>query len=316
MTSKVIENGPSTTTTLVHTMSVDVEDYFQVEAFAGVVFPDSWMQRPSRVVENTRRVLDLFAEHQVKATFFFVGWVADRFPALVRDVVNQGHEIACHSYWHRAVYKLTPEEFRDDTCRAMQVIEQAAGVGVMGYRAPTWSITRHCLWALDILAELGFKYDSSIYPIHHDLYGVPQAPRFAHTLQSPKGYKLQEFPPATVSMLGMTLPAAGGGYLRIFPSWYTDFAFRQIGRRHREPVGVYFHPWEIDPEQPRIHASLRSRFRHYTSLGKMEHRLRHILGKYRFGRYCDRLQAPLAYAAVASANSAPRLEPSPQGSRT
>jgi polysaccharide deacetylase family protein (PEP-CTERM system associated) len=274
---------------LVHTMSVDVEDYFQVEAFAGSVSSKEWDAFPSRVFDNTLRVLDLFDAHNVKATFFFVGWVADKFPSLVRETQRRGHEIACHSYWHRPVYKLTPREFREDTRRARLAIEQAGGTRVIGYRAPTWSITAKCLWALDILAEEGFVYDSSIYPIHHDLYGVPNAQRFPYSRLAANGASLHEFPPATVSLMGMTLPAAGGGYLRIFPLAYTDFAFRQIGRSAKQPVSVYFHPWEIDPGQPRIPAGLKSRFRHYTNLHRMERRLIHIMSRHTFGRYCDRL---------------------------
>jgi polysaccharide deacetylase family protein (PEP-CTERM system associated) len=276
---------------MVHTMSVDVEDYFQVEAFAGSVTAAEWDRFPSRVVGNTLRILDLFDAHNVKATFFFVGWVADKFPFLVRDVQRRGHEIACHSYWHRPVYKLTPKEFREDTRRAQLAIEQAGGTRVIGYRAPTWSITGKCLWALDILAEEGFVYDSSIYPIHHDLYGVPNAQRFPSTLPAANGAGLREFPPATVCLMGMVLPAAGGGYLRIFPLAYTDFAFRRIEQSEKQPVGVYFHPWEIDPAQPRIRAGMKSRFRHYTNLHRMEERLIHIMSRHSFGRYCDRLTA-------------------------
>jgi len=271
-------------------MSVDVEDYFQVEAFADCVSPESWDSWPSRVAGNTRRILDLFDELNIKATFFFVGWIAKKFPSLVREVVGRGHEVACHSYWHRAVYKLTPQEFREDTRRARDVIQEASGIRVLGYRAPTWSITRACLWAIDILTEEGFEYDSSIYPIHHDLYGMPNARRFPYTLEASNGQTLREFPPATVSIFGLTLPAAGGGYLRIFPQRYNEYAFRQ-GERAGEPVSVYFHPWEIDPEQPRISGRLRSRFRHYTNLHKMEDRLVHIMCAHQFGSYRDRLNA-------------------------
>lgn len=283
---------------MVHTMSVDVEDYFQVEAFAGSVSADDWDRFPSRVCANTRRILDLFEAHNVKATFFFVGWVAEKFPSLVREAHRRGHEIACHSYWHRPVYRLTREEFRSDTRRARDVIEQACGERVLGYRAPTWSITAACLWALDILAEEGFAYDSSIFPIHHDLYGVPSARRFPYMLDTSNGLQLREFPPATVSLVGMTLPAAGGGYLRIFPLAYTDFAFRRISQKEGEPVSVYFHPWEIDPEQPRIPAGLKSRFRHYTNLRRMEGRLVHLLTRYSFNTYRSRMEKPARqYAA-------------------
>src|SRR5262249_11628220 len=172
------------------------------------------------------RVLDLFDVHRARGTFFFVGWVAEKFPHLVREVQARGHELACHSYWHRTIYSLTPEEFRQDTRRAKRVIEDAAGVAIHGYRAPSWSITRESLWALDILAEEGFTYDSSIYPIHHDLYGVPGAKRFPYLHACGNGMGLREFPPATLRLLGTNFPVAGGGYLRIFPQACTELAFR------------------------------------------------------------------------------------------
>lgn len=267
-------------------MSVDVEDYFQVEAFADVVPRATWEQWPSRVESNTLRILDIFDQHDSKATFFFVGWVAEKFPRLVQEVVDRGHEIACHSYWHRTIYSLDPKEFRNDTRRARQVIEDAGGTRVLGYRAPSWSITKDCLWALDILAEEGFIYDSSIYPIHHDLYGVPGARRFPYTHTCGNGLNLREFPPSTLRFLNQNLPIAGGGYLRIFPSAYNELAFRRF-ERDNERVVVYLHPWEIDPEQPRIAGKLKSKFRHYTNLQRMQEKLNSVLKRHRFQRFCD-----------------------------
>jgi polysaccharide deacetylase family protein (PEP-CTERM system associated) len=265
-----------------HVLSVDVEDYFQVEAFAGSVDRGSWEHWPSRVVANTQRVLDLFDEHNAKATFFFVGWVAARFPYLVREVQSRGHELACHSYWHRTVYSLTLDEFRKDTQQAKQVIEDAAGVPITGYRAPSWSITKSCLWALDILAEEGFTYDSSIYPIHHDLYGVPGAQRFPYTHACANGLEIREFPPATLRFLGANFPAAGGGYLRILPSAFTELAFRTFENKYGERVVVYLHPWELDPEQPRINGPLKSRMRHYTNMRHMHAKLNTVLSRRKF----------------------------------
>jgi len=279
---------------LTHVLSVDVEDYFQVEAFADRVGRQTWDQWPSRVVAYTQRLLDLFDARQVKGTFFFLGWVAHRFPALVKEVHGRGHELACHSFWHRTVYSLKPEEFRHDTRQARDAIEQAAGIRVVGYRAPTWSITGRSLWALDILAEEGFVYDSSIYPIHHDLYGVPGAQRFAYTHTCTNGRELQEFPPSTVRILGLTLPAGGGGYLRVFPMSYTRMAFERFQNEYRQPMIVYLHPWEVDPEQPRIPGKLRSRFRHYTNLKRTEGRLDALLRRYRFHRFQDLLSAETA----------------------
>ncbi|MCU1254529.1 MAG: hypothetical protein JWM83_828 [Candidatus Angelobacter sp.] len=279
------------TTQITHILSVDVEDYFQVEAFAGSVDRECWDQWPSRVVANTQRVLNLFDDFDAKATFFFVGWVAARFPHLVREVQSRGHELACHSYWHRTVNSLTPEEFRKDTRQAKQAIEDASGVLITGYRAPSWSITKSCLWALDILAEEGFAYDSSIYPIHHDLYGVPGAQRFPYTHACANGMGLREFPPATLRFLGTNFPAAGGGYLRIFPSAITELAFRTFENNYRERVVVYLHPWELDPEQPRINGSMKSRFRHYTNLGRMHAKLQSVLRRHKFQPFQDVLAA-------------------------
>jgi len=272
---------PATTRDRSHVLTVDVEDYFQVEAFAGNISRDDWNHYPPRVVANCERLLELFDRYQAKATFFVLGWVADRFPAIVRQIHERGHELACHSFWHRRVDSLTPEEFRADTRAACGAIEQAASVGVQGYRAPTWSITRKSLWALDVLAEEGFTYDSSIYPIHHDLYGIPGAARYPYMRSCAHGRSIREFPPATARFAGMNFPAAGGGYLRLFPLTYTFWAFRQF-EKTESPLVLYLHPWEIDPEQPRIASPLKSRFRHYTNLHRMHGRLERILERYRF----------------------------------
>src|SRR6476661_10367942 len=287
----LLKNQEQTARELTHVLSVDVEDYFQVEAFAGSVDRKDWHQWPSRVVANTHRVLDLFDQHKAKGTFFFVGWVAERFPHLVREVQARGHELACHSYWHRTVYSLTPDEFRNDTRQAKQAIENATGVAVNGYRAPSWSITKSCLWALDILAEEGFTYDSSIYPIHHDLYGVPGAQRFPYTFQCENGRKLREYPPATLRFMGTNLPVAGGGYLRIFPAAYNEMAFRVFEKDYAQRVVVYLHPWEIDPDQPRIAGKLKSRLRHYTQLKNMSSKVGRLLKRYTVARFCDVLAA-------------------------
>jgi polysaccharide deacetylase family protein (PEP-CTERM system associated) len=276
---------------ITHVISVDVEDYFQVEAFTGVVDTDSWNSWPSRVVENTRRVLDLFGRHNAKGTFFFLGWVAERFPSLVREVESQGHEIACHSYWHRPIYRLTRDEFREDTRMACDAIQQACGKKVLGYRAPTWSITKNSLWALDILAEEGMVYDSSVFPIRHDLYGIPDAPHFSYTHTSASALQLVEFPPATVRVAGRNIPVAGGGYLRLFPLSYTLWALRRYEKKYLQPAVVYFHPWELDRQQPSIRAGAKSQIRHYTNIDLMEERLAAMLRTHRFQPFRELLAA-------------------------
>jgi polysaccharide deacetylase family protein (PEP-CTERM system associated) len=258
-------------------LSVDVEDYYHVEAFADRVSPLSWSDFPSRVRANTMRILQIFEEYGCRATFFVLGWIAERDPSLIRGIAKAGHEVACHSYSHRRVSSLSQEEFREDLRRARAVIEDAAGVRILGYRAPTFSIGRDNLWALEILAEEGFLYDSSIFPIRHDLYGFPGAPRFPHRLEFQSKRKLFEIPMTTVRIGGMTWPAGGGGYLRLLPMQYTRWAVRQIHEKEHQPFILYFHPWELDPDQPRIAGRWKSRLRHYVGLGAMERRLRELL---------------------------------------
>jgi polysaccharide deacetylase family protein (PEP-CTERM system associated) len=267
-------------------ISVDVEDYFQVHAFADIVDRGDWPNYPRRVERNTNRLLDLFDELDVKATFFILGWVAERHPGLVRRITARGHEPACHSYWHRLVYTLTPEDFREDTERAKDVIEQTAGVQVHGYRAPSFSITERSLWAFDVLAELGFRYDSSVFPIRHDLYGIRNAARRPVSVKTPSG-SILEFPLATFHCRGAAnLPVAGGGYLRMLPFWYTRAGVERAWRDGL-PVVSYVHPWELDPDQPRLNGSFKSRLRHYTGLRRTEMRLRKLLALDRFVSFRD-----------------------------
>lgn len=261
--------------------TVDVEDYFHAESLASCVDRSTWGAQESRVVGNTHRVLDLLAKHNVHGTFFVLGWVASRFPALVRDIHAAGHELACHSYWHRLIYQLTQEEMRSDTRQAKDAIEQCIGTAIIGYRAPTFSITKQSWWALDILAELGFAYDSSIYPIHHDRYGVPDSPRFPHVLHTACG-DLREFPLSTLSLLGNHMPFGGGGYLRLLPMSYNRIGFHWLNRREHQPVILYVHPWEIDPDQPRLAVKPLVRLRHYGNLARVSARLEALLSRYSF----------------------------------
>jgi polysaccharide deacetylase family protein (PEP-CTERM system associated) len=261
-------------------LTIDVEEHFQVSAFESVISHTEWKSHESRVDTNTRLLLDILGEENVLATFFIVGWVAKNNPSLVREISRRGHEIGCHSYMHRKVYDLSPEEFREDTLKARDVLEQITGEKVLGYRAPSYSITMKSMWALDILEELGFSYDSSIFPIVHDNYGVPDAPRFRYTIP---GKVLTEYPISTAKLFGMNVPVSGGGYFRLFPYWLTKTLLERINREDQKPFMFYLHPWEIDPWQPRIqNAGLLSRFRHYNNLGKTEARLRCLLHDFDF----------------------------------
>jgi polysaccharide deacetylase family protein (PEP-CTERM system associated) len=267
------------TDTIVNALTVDVEDYFQVQAFAGVISPDQWDGFESRVEANTHRVLDLLAGHGLKATFFVLGWEAERRPDLVRRIAAEGHEVACHGYGHQLIYRIGPEAFRRDVRQAKALLEDIVGHPVNGYRSPSYSITARSLWALDILIEEGFSYDSSIFPVIHDTYGIPDAPRFPHVIQRPSG-TIVEFPPSTLEMRGFgltyRLPVAGGGYLRLFPASLVRWALASIARREAKPAVLYFHPWELDPGQPRIRAGLKSRLRHYLNLRTTEDKLRRL----------------------------------------
>lgn len=237
----------------------------------------------------------MFEDYRCRATFFVLGWVAERDPGLVREIIEAGHEVACHSYSHRRVSTLTPAEFREDLRRARRVIEDAAGVRILGYRAPSFSIGRKNAWALEILCEEGFLYDSSIFPIRHDLYGFPGAPRFPHRLRFHSNQTLFEIPMSTVRIGRMMCPTGGGGYLRLLPMQYTRWAIRQIHEKERQPFVLYFHPWELDPQQPRIAGTWKSRFRHYVGLGRMENRLRELLEHGHFQPFRDfvsRLPSP------------------------
>lgn len=256
-------------------ISVDVEDYFHAEALSPAAQRSEWDRFPCRVESNTQRLLELFARQEIHATFFVVGWVAERFHSLIREIATAGHELACHSYWHRLIYQLEPKEFLEDTRRAKDVIEQIAGQPIYGYRAPTYSIVVRSLWALEILAGLGFTYDSSIFPIHHDRYGIPSAPRAPYRIKTPAG-PLIEYPPTTFRLGKHVLPVGGGGYLRLLPRWYTQFGTARA-RREGLPIIAYVHPWEIDPDQPRLTAKLTSRLRHYTNLSKTYERLSDML---------------------------------------
>jgi len=267
-------------------LTVDVEEYFHPNAMDAAVDPSRWNALPSRVEHNTHRILDLLSEHDVRATFFVLGWVAERLPRLVVEIARRGHEIACHGYAHRLVYRLGPERFRDDVARGKRILEDCIGSRIAGFRAASCSIIGTTLWALDILIEEGFEYDSSIFPVHHDIYGIPGFHRFAVRLRRAAG-EIVEIPLSTVRLLGRNWPVAGGGYLRIFPYWITRLSVQRLNRREHAPAIVYVHPWELDTDQPRLPAGALSRFRHYTNLRRTESRLRRLLGEFTFAPIRD-----------------------------
>jgi polysaccharide deacetylase family protein (PEP-CTERM system associated) len=271
---------------MVNAMTVDVEDYFQVSAFDAVVPRRQWDQLESRVSANTDRLLALFAGHELTATFFVLGWVAERFPAIVARISGLGHEVASHGYGHHLIYTQTPAAFREDVRRAKALLETASGQAVDGYRAPSFSITKQSLWALDVLAEEGHRYDASIFPIRHDRYGIPGSPRHPYVLAQGSG-SLVECPGSTARVGALNLPIAGGGYFRLLPYAWTRWGIARLNRHEGQPAIFYLHPWEVDPGQPRLDAPWLSRFRHYRNLDQTEGRLRRLLEDFRFGPLRD-----------------------------
>lgn len=288
---------------LLNAISVDVEDYFHASAFDRVVPRASWDEYESRVEANTHRLLDLFDEQKVRGTFFVLGWVAKKFPSLVRDIASRGHELASHGFHHQLVYMLTPAQFRDDIRRAKVAIEQAAGVRVRGYRAPSFSIIRSSLWALDVLIDEGHTYDASIFPIHHDRYGIADAPRASHLIQRPAG-SIVELPASTVRIGSTNYPIAGGGYFRLFPYAATKWGISRVNTRDGEPVVLYLHPWEVDPDQPRLKASRTTQLRHHVGMNTTMDKLRQVTTDFSFGPIIDVLDACARRAVPSTARLA------------
>ena len=268
---------------ILNAFSIDVEDYFQVSALAPHFPRQIWDQQPCRVERNVDRMLGMLADSQALATFFTLGWVAERFPDMVKRIVAGGHELASHGYGHQRASDLTPAEFFDDITRAKKILEDLGGQAVIGYRAPSFSIGENNLWALDSLGEAGYQYSSSIYPIHHDHYGMPNAPRFAFRPSDSK--TLLELPATTIRLFNRNLPAAGGGYFRLLPYQMSRWSINRVNNVDKQACIFYCHPWEIDPEQPRPNGmTLKTRFRHYLNLGRTESRLRTLLKDFRWGR--------------------------------
>lgn len=267
---------------ITNAMSVDVEDYFQVSAFEGVIEKSSWDSLECRVEANVDRILELFEKHNTRATFFTLGWIAERYPKMIQRIVDQGHELASHGWEHIRVTNQNREQFQKDISRTRKLLEDMSGQQVTGYRAASYSINGDNIWALDELAEAGYLYSSSIAPVNHDLYGMPDAPRFK--FQAADG-RLLEIPITTVSIAGKNINCAGGGWFRLFPYGFSKWAIRRINVEENQAAVFYFHPWEVDPQQPRVtEAGLKSKFRHYLNLSKMHSRLDRLLQDFTWGR--------------------------------
>jgi len=272
---------PTAPRVMVNALTIDVEDYFQVSAFAGRIARDSWESMPCRVERNVERILEMLAERDVRATFFVLGWVAERYPGLVRKLASGGHEIASHGYEHKRVTDQAYGSFLADIRLAKAILEDVSQKKVSGYRAPSFSVGPGNEWAFDCMLEAGYRYSSSVYPIRHDHYGVPDAPRFAYEVRP----GLLEVPVATVRLLNANWPAGGGGYFRLLPYGVSRWSLRRVNERDGEPAIFYFHPWELDPEQPRVDGiNFRTRFRHYLNLRHMASRMRELLGDFRWSR--------------------------------
>jgi polysaccharide deacetylase family protein (PEP-CTERM system associated) len=262
--------------------TIDVEDYYHVSALASAIPRNTWSDRDSRVSASTDRLLAMLDEKRIKGTFFVLGWVADKVPQLVKRIAAQGHEVACHGYSHELIYRQTPGVFAEETRRSKTLLEDLTGMPVIGYRAASFSITPRSRWALDTLIEQGFLYDSSIFPVRHDRYGMPGADRAPGYVHAPSGGRIAEFPMSTAAFGPVRVPVSGGGYFRLLPYWFTRSGLRSINERDGMPFTFYLHPWEIDVDQPRVDVGFVSRFRHYTNLSKCESRLRRLLADFNF----------------------------------
>ena len=267
---------------MLNAMTIDVEDYYHVSAFNSIIRFEDWEKYESRVEDNIRRILLILDEYNTKATFFVLGWIAEHYPEIVEEIHNRRHEVACHGYSHQLIYSQTPESFEEDVSRSKEIIEEITKKPIEGYRAPSYSVTRDSIWALDILAKIGFKYDSSIFPIRHPVYGIPDFKRFPHIVDVNGRGGILEFPLSTGRLLGSNIPVAGGGYLRHFPYSFLHWAIKRINKKEKMPAIIYFHPWEIDPDQPRQPVKLMTRLRHYHNLGKTEGKIRRLLADFQF----------------------------------
>ena len=271
-------------TPIINAMTVDVEDYFHVSAFENTILKSDWDNMPLRVERNTFRLLELFAKYNIKSTFFVLGWVAKRCPNLIKAIIEQGHELASHGFAHQRALGMTKNAFKSDVETSKKIIEDISGVKILGYRAPSFSVNDSNTWIYDVLIELGFKYSSSTYPIEHDLYGVPNWPRFAYRREE----GILEIPVPTLRKNNVNTGIGGGGYFRLYPYWLSKNRINKFHQQEQQPYNFYFHPWEIDPEQPRVNdAPLKSKIRHYINLSAMEGKLERLLQDYHWATMKD-----------------------------
>jgi polysaccharide deacetylase family protein (PEP-CTERM system associated) len=270
-------------------LTFDVEEYFHASIFEKVVTPDRWPQLESRVERNVERILDLLERYQVRATFFVLGWIGEHHPWVVKKIAAFGHEIASHGYDHRLIYQMSPDDFCKQLSSSVDILQGLTGKKIIGFRAPSFSIKEDTLWAFEILAEAGIRYDSSIFPIFHDRYGIPQTPREKFKIETDHGAEIIELPPSSIRILGQNLPFGGGGYFRLFPLWFTNWSLRRINSRGM-PVVFYLHPWELDPQQPALRIGFWERFRHYSNLKIVERKLERLLQTFRFLPICEFLE--------------------------
>ncbi len=270
-------------------LTFDVEEYFHASIFEKVVTPDQWPQLESRVEGNVERILDLLERYQVRATFFVLGWIGEHHPWVVKKIAGFGHEVACHGHDHRLIHEMSPEDFRKQLTRSVDILQGLTGKKILGFRAPSFSIKEDTLWAFEILAEMGIRYDSSIFPIFHDRYGMPRTPREKFKIRTDHGGEIIELPPSSIRILGQNLPFGGGGYFRLFPLWFTNWSLRRINRRGL-PVVFYLHPWELDPEQPALKIGFWETFRHYSNLKIVERKLERLLRTFQFLPICEFLE--------------------------
>ena len=285
-------NGPAA---LTNALTIDVEDYFQVSAFAPHIARHEWNSRECRVERNVTRILDMLSQRQVKATFFTLGWIAERYPKLIRQIAQQGHEIASHGYGHERASDQTQDAFFADIQLAKLILEDLCGTEVKGYRAPSFSIGKSNLWAFDCLQKAGYRYSSSVYPIQHDHYGMPDSPRFAYQIRP----GLLEIPVTTLRVLNRNLPSSGGGYFRLLPYALSRWMLGRVNRHDAQAGIFYFHPWEIDVEQPRVAGiSQKTKFRHYVNISRMEGRLEQLLGDFKWGRMDEIFLDPVRQEAA------------------